>query len=842
MAAKTMSTEEQLAIRDRIKDLIRHSDFACFRFEWSRAPLGTLDGAEDLAMYVFREIVNAFDSKLHRILCTGYMLDINARDAHTTPASSNASLLPGKSGLVLSELRSLLSMCKLVRNDQRMRIEAQEANISPLSRTLQHEPYYYRTIVRSLFEDYPYSEVSSSRRPRRREPTNPVDAREVVALLLTDGSDRESSNVQFIYQLLPVVADMVELVGPLQALSSRLTPAAASCSSAEQLIHASFVFDCPKLFRFICMHATTAMSRGVDGCLFDWPSLLHALWEQPESHPYLSPLLSRMCRGEVAASVTEKRPAGVSDPFLIDADEHRNAALLRSIGPASLDRIRTLFGERTAALLGRRKVLMDRSPEGRGVILRKWAPLIAIVSGESVLAQLVAVEAEAVVDGHPTVTPQEVRSLDFLSKLAWGEPVHLRQSDLVYNDLPTIDQVGPLKNVKVVSLPKPRGPANWWIGGLNIMRHGPADNLRVKIEEDLCGDGSRVGLLQRLSIGQNPDASLSHQTGSIRIWGTGESEQQFWGPRVRSVTLTGRKGHILNSDPPRVTLVSTQSPVPKMFPLCAPDHGHFRYQLEIHGERFSFSVHDSVATRPKVREATGSHRNKRLVRCIPDHSTVGSDSDEKPSYSVCGKDNLAETCPFMRQGGIPNFEKHMMTQIEPRIDAVVHKVTINTSKVNPSQKFHPTDRGPHFGKVHLPKAYQDAMDRLDHTRRPAMTSNPYGIPMFKLRPGPDRSNNTADHHHNDYSLRMQDPDSEGFPESFRDVLKRRNNWEEVRISALHNGKMGLFDARHPPKNPEAVDSEAYSESHPLYDRARMPLELRHPVHEYEGFHDHIRFL
>ncbi|KAF4740018.1 hypothetical protein FOZ62_005099, partial [Perkinsus olseni] len=151
--------EEQLEICHRLKDLIRHSDFACFRFEWSRAPLKTLDGAEDLAMYVFREIVNAFDSKLHKVLCTGYMLDINARDAHTAPAPSNASLLPGKSGLVLSELRSLLSMCKLVRNDQRLRIEVQEANVSPLSRTLQHEPYYYRTIVRPLFEDYPYSEV-----------------------------------------------------------------------------------------------------------------------------------------------------------------------------------------------------------------------------------------------------------------------------------------------------------------------------------------------------------------------------------------------------------------------------------------------------------------------------------------------------------------------------------------------------------------------------------------------------------------------------------------------------------------------------------------------------------
>ncbi|KAF4720032.1 hypothetical protein FOZ63_024623 [Perkinsus olseni] len=83
-------------------------------------------------------------------------------------------------------------------------------------------------------------------------------------------------------------------------------PAAGSCSSAERLMHASFVFDCPKLFRSICMHATTAMSRGVDGGLFDWPSLLYALWEQPESDSYLSPLLTRMCRGEVAASVTEK--------------------------------------------------------------------------------------------------------------------------------------------------------------------------------------------------------------------------------------------------------------------------------------------------------------------------------------------------------------------------------------------------------------------------------------------------------------------------------------------------------------------------------------------------------
>ncbi|KAF4693650.1 hypothetical protein FOZ60_010324 [Perkinsus olseni] len=423
------------------------------------------------------------------------------------------------------------------------------------------------------------------------------------------------------------------------------------------------------------------------------------------------------------------------------------------------------------------------------------------------LEKLVAVEAEAVVDGHPTVTPQEVRSLDFLSKLAWGEPVHLRQSDLVYNDLPTIDQVGPLKNVKVVPLPKPHGPANWWIGGVNIMRR-----KTVSLGMPVC---SRVAALSAHISADRPHdhppnfptITFPQPTGRVHVTLTA-SGQKFWD--ATSVSLLNT--HTLFSydlhggtrlspelvlppdrpfhpphpgDPPRVTLVSTQSPVPKMFPLCAPDHGHFRYQLEIHGERFSFSVHDSVAD---------------------------------------------------------SSDRHMMTQIEPRIDAVVHKVTINTSKVNPSQKFHPTDRGPHFGKVHLPKAYQDAMDRLDHTRRPAMTSNPYGIPMYKLRPGPDRLHSTANHHHNEHSLRVQDPDSESFPESFRDVLKRRDNWEEVRVSALHNGKMGLFDARHPPKNPEAVDSEAYSESHPLYDRARMPSELRHPVHEYEGFHDHIRFL
>lgn len=35
---------------------------------------------------------------------------------------------------------------------------------------------------------------------------------------------------------------------------------------------------------------------------------------------------------------------------------------------------------------------------------------------------------------------------------------------------PRIDQVGPLKNVKVVPIPKAQGPAEWWSGGVNIMR------------------------------------------------------------------------------------------------------------------------------------------------------------------------------------------------------------------------------------------------------------------------------------------------------------------------------------------------------------------------------------
>lgn len=35
---------------------------------------------------------------------------------------------------------------------------------------------------------------------------------------------------------------------------------------------------------------------------------------------------------------------------------------------------------------------------------------------------------------------------------------------------------------------------------------------------------------------------------------------------------------------------------------------------------------------------------------------------------------------------------------------------------------------------------------------------------------------------------------------------------------------------------------SYSETYPLYDRNRMPPELRHPAHDYEGFHDHIGIL
>ncbi|EER05306.1 hypothetical protein Pmar_PMAR027946 [Perkinsus marinus ATCC 50983] len=306
----------------------------------------------------------------------GYILGVNAEDSTAVPAASTY-LLPAKSGLVLSELRSLCSMCKLVRNDQRVCIPTQEANVSPLRKTLQHETYYYNDVMRHLFNEYPHAEVGLSR--RRREPRDPVAAREIVALLLTDRTtDRDASHMQFIYQLLPVVANMIDLVGAIQTFSSRLMPAGLSCDAAERLMHASFVFDCPKLFRYICMHTATPIHRGV----YDWPSLLYALLEQPDAQAYLSPLLTKMCRDEVALRVIDR---------------------IHTVGPSLKD--------------------LER-----------------------------------------------VRSLDFLSKLAWGQPVHLRQSDLVYTKLPTIDQVGPLKNVKVVPIPKAQGPAEWWSGGVNIMR------------------------------------------------------------------------------------------------------------------------------------------------------------------------------------------------------------------------------------------------------------------------------------------------------------------------------------------------------------------------------------
>ncbi|KAF4673292.1 hypothetical protein FOL47_010733 [Perkinsus chesapeaki] len=224
-------------------------------------------------------------------------------------------------------------------------------------------------------------------------------------------------------------------------------------------------------------------------------------------------------------------------------------------------------------------------------------------------------------------------------------------------------------------------------------------------------------------------------------------------------------------------------------------------------------------------------------------STAATQTHGKVHYTACGKNNLAETCPFMRQGGVANYEKHMLTQIEPRIDAVLHKVTFDARKLYPvTQKFHVKDDGPHFGHVHLPKSYQEALDRLDSTRRPAMLTNPGGIPLYEIRPGPDDSSCTSAHHHLNSDTTAQDPDAAEFPNTYTDVWKRRDNWEEVRISALHNGRMGLFDVRHPPKNPEVVDSEALSESHPLYDRNRVPPELQRPVHDYEGFHDHIKFL
>ncbi|EER05305.1 hypothetical protein Pmar_PMAR027945, partial [Perkinsus marinus ATCC 50983] len=61
------------------------------------------------------------------------------------------------------------------------------------------------------------------------------------------------------------------------------------------------------------------------------------------------------------------------------------------------------------------------------------------------------------------------------------------------------------------------------------------------------------------------------------------------------------------------------------------------------------------------------------------------------------------------------------------------------------------------------------------TRRPAMKTNPFGIPMYELRSGPHETKHILDHRHAHHD---RDPDAVDFPKSFRDVAKRRDNWEE----------------------------------------------------------------
>ncbi|KAF4742432.1 hypothetical protein FOZ62_011636, partial [Perkinsus olseni] len=125
-----------------------------------------------------------------------------------------------------------------------------------------------------------------------------------------------------------------------------------------------------------------------------------------------------------------------------------------------------------------------------------------------------------------------------------------------------------------------------------------------------------------------PTITFPQPTGRVHVTLTA-SGQKFWdatydlhgGTRL-SPELVLPPGKLFHpphpGEPPRVTLVSTQSRVPKIFPLCAPDHGHFRYQLEIHGERYQPL---EVKTLWPPYPSKGSY------------SAVGSGSDEKPSYS-----------------------------------------------------------------------------------------------------------------------------------------------------------------------------------------------------------------
>ncbi|KAF4673293.1 hypothetical protein FOL47_010734 [Perkinsus chesapeaki] len=343
-------------IQSILQDFIKRSDFASFRYEWNRINTTENGDRDDLSTYALREIVSTFDTKLHRVLCTGYILSLTSADTNAAPGASPAHLLQGKPGLILSELGCLLSMCKHVRTSKRYRLPPQGLGVSPISKTLEHEPYYYLAILKHLFEEYPYSEVDSSGQPTLRDPADPVAAREIVTFLLHSGSDHDAAHVHFMHRLLPLVSEMIDLAGPLQSFSSRLD--SSDCNSAERLIHASFVFDCPKLFRHMCLHSAKPMSRGVNGGLYNWPLLLNALWTTPDLDVYLFPLLTRMCRGQISVDVTSRLSCDGLGPVFLDQNDVDDNRLLRSMDPSSLEVIRTLFGDSTADILHRRQSLV----------------------------------------------------------------------------------------------------------------------------------------------------------------------------------------------------------------------------------------------------------------------------------------------------------------------------------------------------------------------------------------------------------------------------------------------------------------------------------------------------
>jgi len=186
-------------------------------------------------------------------------------------------------GQTLKNLRSLISMCKMLVQDPR--------TLAPKDKFLHAfpPPYFLLAVIKSACEDYKNPTTGAT-----RDASNVLEVNKLMAEILQHPTARHHKHVAFLSAFPACIRTTIELIG-----RERFEPDAVA---AQRFMHMSFVFNEPELFK--CAAMTPELYK--PGNLCNWDEVLSVLQRNPDKfRDFYFALLSSKLRGGIRREFAE---------------------------------------------------------------------------------------------------------------------------------------------------------------------------------------------------------------------------------------------------------------------------------------------------------------------------------------------------------------------------------------------------------------------------------------------------------------------------------------------------------------------------------------------------------